>query len=156
MYPPEEGGEYRPSAVQRTLFLDHVDRDMAALVLDRLAASDAPMRAVQLRVLGGAIARVPDDATAYAHRASRIMAVVVSFHGLDDLATRERWVSSLADAMRQGDGGAYVNFLMDHGPEAVRAAYPPATYQRLAAIKAQWDPANLFRSNQNIPPAAGG
>jgi hypothetical protein len=113
------------------------------------------MRAVQLRVLGGAIARVPDDATAYAHRSSRIMAVVVSFHGPDDLATRERWVTSLADAMRQDDDGAYVNFLMDQGPEGVRAAYPPATYQRLAAVKAQWDPTNLFRSNQNIPPAAG-
>jgi hypothetical protein len=141
-------------AVQRTLFLDHVDGEMAALILERLADSDAPMRAVQLRVLGGAIARVPRDATAYAHRSSRIMCVVVSFHGPDDLAVRERWVTSLADGLRQGDSGAYVNFLMDQGPEGVRAAYPADIYERLAAIKTSWDPGNLFRSNQNIPPSA--
>lgn len=155
MYPPEEG-EYRPSAVQRTLFLDHVDRDVAALMLERLAASDAPMRAVQLRVLGGAIARVPADATAYAHRSSRIMAVIVSFHGPDDRDAREAWVTSLADAVRQEDRGAYVNFLMDEGAAGVHAAYPDATYTRLAAIKAAWDPTNLFRGNQNIEPAAAG
>jgi FAD/FMN-containing dehydrogenase len=153
MYPPEEG-EYHPSAVQRTLFLDHLDRDAAALILARLAESDAPMRAVQLRVLGGAIARVPADATAYAHRTRRIMAVVVSFHGPDDLERRERWVTSLADALRQGGPGAYVNFLMDQGEAGVRSAYPPDTYARLASVKATWDPTNLFRGNQNVPPAA--
>ncbi|MET0772054.1 MAG: FAD-binding oxidoreductase [Candidatus Limnocylindrales bacterium] len=156
MYPPEEGAaEYRPMAVQRTLFLDHVDEAMAGRILERLADSDAPMRAVQLRVLGGAIARVPRDATAYAHRSRRIMGVVVSFHGPDDLARREQWVTSLADGLRQGDAGAYVNFLMDQGPDGVHEAYPPDTYRRLASIKASWDPGNLFRSNQNIPPAAG-
>ncbi len=153
MYPPEEG-EYRPSAVQRTLFLDHVDRDAAALILEHLADSDAPMRAVQLRVLGGAIARGPSDATAYAHRTRRIMAVIVSFHGPDDLDRRERWVTSLAEALRQGDPGAYVNFLMDLGEAGVRSAYPPDTYARLASVKATWDPTNLFRGNQNVPPAA--
>jgi FAD/FMN-containing dehydrogenase len=155
MFPPEEGG-YRPMAVQRTMFLDHVDPDMAALMLERLAGSDAPMRAVQLRVLGGAIGRVPRDATAYAHRSSTIMAVVVSFHTPDDLPRREAWVTSLADALQQEGTGAYVNFLMDQGPDGVRAAYPADTYQRLAAIKASWDPGNLFRGNQNIPPAGAG
>jgi FAD/FMN-containing dehydrogenase len=155
MYPPEDTS-YRPTAVQRTLFLDHVDDDAAALILERLAASDAAMRAVQLRVLGGAISRVPAAATAYAHRASRIMAVVVSFHGPDDRPQREAWVTSLADGLRQDDRGAYVNFLMDQGPAAVRAAYPHATYRRLAAIKAAWDPTNVFRGNQNIQPSGAG
>jgi hypothetical protein len=155
MYPPEDTS-YRPTAVQRTLFLEHVDRDDAALMLERLADSDAPMRAVQLRVLGGAIARVPRDATAYAHRSSRILTVVVSFHGPDDLPRREAWVTSLASGLRQGDAGAYVNFLMDEGADGVRAAYPGATFDRLASIKATWDPTNLFRGNQNIPPAQAG
>jgi hypothetical protein len=137
------------------MFIDSVDQDMAALMLERLADSDAPMRAVQLRVLGGAIGRVPRDATAYVHRSSRIMVVVVSFHGPDDLPRREAWVTSLVDKLRQGDSGAYVNFLMDQGPDGVRAAYPADTYARLAQIKASWDPTNLFRSNQNIPPAGG-
>ena len=72
MYPPEDG-YYHPIAVSRTMFIDHVDREVAQLMLDRLDArmrtSDAQMVAVQLRVLGGAMARVPVDATAFAHRA---------------------------------------------------------------------------------------
>jgi FAD/FMN-containing dehydrogenase len=45
---------------------------------------------------------------------------------------------------------------MDQGPDGVRAAYPADTYERLASIKARWDPSNLFRGNQNIPPAGAG
>jgi FAD/FMN-containing dehydrogenase len=59
-------------------------------------------------------------------------------------------------ALNQGDDGVYVNFLSDEGPARVRAAYPGKTWDRLAAIKAKYDPTNLFRRNQNIPPATGG
>jgi FAD/FMN-containing dehydrogenase len=108
----------------------------------------------QLRVLGGAVARVPAEATAYAHRSSRIMVNVANFYdGVDDLPRRRRWVEDLVADLHQGDAGAYVNFVYDEGPERVRAAYPGATWDRLAAIKATYDPANLFRLNQNIPPA---
>jgi FAD/FMN-containing dehydrogenase len=55
--------------------------------------------------------------------------------------------------MQQGDRGAYVNFVVDEGPERVHDAYPGATYERLAEIKRRYDPQNLFRLNQNIPPA---
>jgi hypothetical protein len=55
-------------------------------------------------------------------------------------------------ALRQGDDGAYVNFLADEGPERVRAAYPGRTWERLAQVKATYDPGNLFRLNQNVPP----
>ena len=55
---------------------------------------------------------------------------------------------------RQDDHGAYVNFLDDEGEDAIRAAYPGATWDRLASIKARYDPTNLFRLNQNIPPRA--
>jgi FAD/FMN-containing dehydrogenase len=66
----------------------------------------------------------------------------------------EKWVSDFAAALRSTDPGVYVNFLADEGEERVRAAYPGATWDRLAAIKDQYDPTNLFRLNQNIPPAA--
>ena len=59
------------------------------------------------------------------------------------------WPTELAD----GDTGAYVGFLADEGEERVRAAYPGPTWDRLAAIKARYDPDNVFRLNQNIPPA---
>ncbi len=154
IYPPDDP-DYHPTAVARTMFVDSVDEDVAALIVERLTASDASLRAAQLRVLGGAVARVPADATAYAHRSSRIMVNVAAFYeGADDLARRRRWVEDLVADLHQGDDGAYVNFVADEGPERVRAAYPGATWDRLAAVKATYDPANLFRLNQNIPPAA--
>lgn len=153
MYPPADH-DYRPKAVALTSFIDHVGVAEAELILDRLAASDAPMRAAQLRVLGGAIARVPVDATAYAHRASRIMVNVAAFHeGDEDRPAKAAWVSELSGALDQGDHGLYVNFVGDEGEARVHQAYPGPTWDRLSAVKARYDPENVFRLNQNIPPA---
>jgi hypothetical protein len=152
LFPPDDPS-YRPLAVARTLFMDDFGRAAAESVLECLEASDAPFRVVQLRVLGGAAARVSPDATAYAHRARPIMGNVAAFYeGPEDRAGREAWVGELAGALRGTDRAAYVNFLVDEGPDRVRDAYPGATWDRLAAIKARYDPTNLFRSNQNIPP----
>jgi hypothetical protein len=155
MFPVEEGdGEYRPLAVAKTMFMRSVDQELAGRIVSALESSDAPMRAVQLRVLGGAIARVPNDATAYAHRSSPIMVNVAAFYaGPDDLPRRRQWVDEVAGMLEQGEAGRYVNFVGDEGPEGVRAAYPPATWERLARVKATYDPGNLFRLNQNVPPA---
>ncbi len=79
--------------------------------------------------------------------------VAAFYDGPEDRARREDWVTGLAADLHQGDDGAYVNFLADEGLERVRAAYPGTTFDRLAAIKARYDPTNLFRVNQNIPPA---
>ncbi len=153
MYQPEDDS-YHPKAVARTLFMDAVDRGVAEGIVAHLEASDAAVRVAQLRLLGGAAARVPAEATAYAHRRSRIMVNVAAFYdGPEDQAVREAWVVDFAAALRQGDDGAYVNFLADEGEERVRKAYPGATWDRLRAIKARYDPTNLFRLNQNIPPA---
>lgn len=153
MYPPEDPN-YHPTATARTMFVDSIDRSVAETIVAYLEASDASVRAAQLRVLGGAMARVPTDATAFAHRASRIMVNVAAFYnGAEDRALREAWVAEFAAALRQGDAGVYVNFLGDEGEARVRAAYPGATWDRLAAVKARYDPTNLFRLNHNIPPA---
>ena len=70
------------------------------------------MRVAQLRVLGGAMARVPADATAFAHRSSRIMVNVAAFYeGPEDKPVREAWVDGFTAALEQGDPGAYVNFV---------------------------------------------
>jgi FAD/FMN-containing dehydrogenase len=156
IYPPDDGG-FHPTAVTRTMFVDQVDRQVAATILEYLRASDASMRVAQLRVLGGAMARVPAEATAFAHRHRRIMVNLAAFYqGPADRAVREAWVSDFAAALRQGDTGAYVNFLGDEGQARVRQAYPGATWDRLVAIKARYDPTNLFRLNQNIPPTSHG
>jgi FAD/FMN-containing dehydrogenase len=152
IYPPEDE-EYHPTAVARTMFVDAIDHDVAETIYEYLRASDASMRVAQLRVLGGAMARVPVEATAFALRRSRIMVNVAAFYeGPEDRPLREAWVSDFAAALDQGDSGAYVGFLADEGEERVRAAYPRSTWDRLAAIKAKYDPTNLFRLNQNIPP----
>jgi hypothetical protein len=154
MFPPEEE-EYHPTAVAVTMFVDRVDHDVASTIMGQLEASDAPMRVAQLRALGGAMARVPVEATAFAHRHSAFMVNLAAFYeGPDDRAVRQAWVDGFAAALKQDDQGAYVNFLGDEGPARVRQAYPGPTWDRLAAIKHRWDPTNLFRRNQNIPPAA--
>lgn len=152
IYPPEEDG-YHPVAASRTMFVDRIDLPEAETILNHLQASTGLMAVTQLRVLGGAMARVPADATAFAHRNSRIMANLAALYELpEEKATHEAWVSGFAQALQQGDSGAYVNFIGDEGPEKIRAAYPGQTWDRLRKIKARYDPTNLFRLNQNIPP----
>jgi hypothetical protein len=153
IYMPEEG-EYHPIAAARTMFVEGLDRSVAELILDRLQASTGSMAVAQLRVLGGAMARVPADATAFAHRKSRIMVNLAAlYEQLDQKATHEAWVTDFAKTIQQGDSGAYVNFLGDEGEARVRAAYPGRTWERLREIKRRYDPSNLFRLNQNIPPS---
>jgi FAD/FMN-containing dehydrogenase len=73
-----------------------------------------------------------------------------------DRPAHDAWAEAFAAALR-GDGGpgVYVNFLGDEGPDRVREAYPGPTWDRLAEVKRRYDPGNLFRRNQNVPPAPG-
>ena len=152
MYPPEEE-EYRPVAVAKTMFVDSVGLGAAETIVERIQASDAMMAATQIRVLGGAMARVPNDATAYAHRDSRIMVnVAAMYQNPAERPKHAAWVDGLAEDLRQDDAGAYVGFLADEGEERVRAAYPGPTWDRLREIKRKYDPDNVFRFNHNIPP----
>jgi FAD/FMN-containing dehydrogenase len=153
MFPPAGDEEYHPTAAALNMHVDHVDRDVAATILEFLEKSDATLRAAQLRVLGGAMARVPSDATAYAHRSSKIMVNLAAFYeGEDDRAAKEAWVHDFAAAIDQGDRAVYSNFLADEGAERVRQAYPGSTWDRLVEIKRRYDPTNLFRLNQNVTP----
>lgn len=152
LYQPDDP-DFHPATAIRTMFLDDVDEQAAAAIIEQVEASTAPMAVVQLRALGGAMARVPSNATAFAHRDKRIMANVVSMYTTaDDRPESEQWVAGLASQLGPSDG-AYVGFLGDEGAERVRAAYPEATWDRLATIKRRYDPDNLFRLNQNVPPA---
>jgi FAD binding domain-containing protein/berberine-like enzyme len=152
IFPPDDTS-YHPLAISRTLFVDRVDRTVADTILDFLRRSDAPMRVAQLRVLGGAMARVPRENTAFAHRDARILANVASFYsGPEDRPVREQWVADFSRALHQGNDGVYVSFLGDEGEARVRAAYPEATWERLASIKARYDSANIFHMNHNVAP----
>jgi hypothetical protein len=138
----------------RSLFCDTVDATAAKAVIEHLQASTAPMAVAQLRVLGGATARVPVEATAFAHRHRPMMAGVgCVYEQATDRPAHDAWADEFAAALRQGDPGVYVNFLGDEGPARVREAYPGPTWDRLVEVKRRYDPDNLFRINQNIPPA---
>src|SRR5262249_14105739 len=143
----------RPTALDHTFFMDHVDAGSAQTMLDRLNASDAALRAVQLRALGGAMARVPVDATAFAHRKAPIMAVAVNFwKDENDFPIRQKWLSTTVASLDQGVPGAYVGFVREETGDRLNAAYPEPTLSRLRDIKTKWDPDNVFRRNLNIPP----
>ena len=100
---------------------------------------------------------MPAGATAFAHRASRILAVVVALHDgtSENREERQDWVDELIATLHQDDAGAHVNFLGEGGEARVRGAYPGATWNRLVAVKRRHDPSNLFRLNQNVPPDGG-
>src|SRR5216683_4788768 len=99
MYPPDDP-DYHPIATGRTMFIDTVDRRVATMIVEHLSSTNASMRVAQLRVLGGAMARVPVDATAFAHRRSRILVNVAALYGSPDQATvYEPWVKSFVAAL---------------------------------------------------------
>jgi FAD/FMN-containing dehydrogenase len=155
LYMMDPPPDMRPAVACRTLFMDRVGREEAAKLIETVERSDAPMKMGQIRVLGGAAAEVPAGATAFAHRKRPIMAAFLAMYGggPDVAAAHERWAEDAVAALRQGDAGAYVNFLGAEGDRGLRAAYPAATLQRLRQIKRRYDPENLFRLNQNILPA---
>lgn len=154
IYEGEEEGMPPMSFAVRTLFADDIDQQTAATIVENLHASTAEMAVAQIRVLGGAVARVPGDATAYAHRHRPIMVNVAAMYApTDESETHDAWVEGLAAAIGNGDGDAYVNFLGDVEETRVRQAYPGTTWDRLREVKHRYDPTNLFRLNQNIPPA---
>jgi FAD/FMN-containing dehydrogenase len=138
----------------RTFFSDSLDEADAGELLDRLRTSTAQLPAVQIRVLGGAVARIPPEATAFAHRQRRLMVNVAAVYASpEEDSVHRAWAEDAAAALRRGEDAAYVNFLGDEGASRVRAAYPGMTWNRLAEVKRRYDPENLFRLNQNVTPA---
>jgi FAD/FMN-containing dehydrogenase len=154
LFPPPQDG-FHPVAASRAMFVDRVDLAVADAIVEHLHAATSRTAVVQLRVLGGAVARVPADATAFAHRRRRVLVnLTARYERPDEAAQQSAWTAGLAAALDDGAPTAYANFLGDEGEARVRQAYPGPTWARLAAIKARYDPTNLFRLNQNIPPEA--
>lgn len=139
----------------RSGFRESFGGEWAERAIELVRAAPTSGAVVNLRPMGGAIARVPVGATAFAHREQAVMTTIAALDADPARAADGReWLAAVSAGLGV-DGDAYVNFLGDAGPDEVRAAYPGATLQRLAAVKRAYDPGNVFRSNHNVPPAAG-
>jgi FAD/FMN-containing dehydrogenase len=114
----------------------------------------SPVSSVALWQMGGAVARVGEDETAFNGRGAghtfNINGNTMTAEGFDE---QRAWARDYWSALAPFHQGVYVNFLMEEGDERVRQAYGEAKYERLRALKRAYDPTNVFRLNQNIRPA---
>jgi FAD/FMN-containing dehydrogenase len=116
----------------------------------------SPLTQVIVVAGGGAIADVPEDAMAFGNRASPFNLHYLSMWPPDSTQDQVNidFTRTLAASMKPWTTGqVYLNFIGDEGATRVESAYGPAKYERLRKIKRVWDPDNVFRHNQNIPPA---
>ena len=115
----------------------------------------SPMSSVPIFCFGGAMARVPEDATAFPHRdAAHDINIVASWlpEQAGEADRHRAWVRGFFDDLAPHSRGVYVNFTSDDAQSRVREAYSPTQWDRLRATKAVWDPTNFFDRNANIPP----
>jgi FAD/FMN-containing dehydrogenase len=149
-----EGGKPGPG-VTRSVMLDGLDDETIDTILARVASPSSPAAITEVRVLGGAIGRVPAEATAFAHRDARVLfALITPFEDPAEAPIHEAWTQDYLAEIAPKGTGVYSNFLAAEGEARIREAYPAATYERLAEVKRAYDPTNLFKLNQNIVPAA--
>jgi FAD binding domain/Berberine and berberine like len=135
--------------------LTGMPEDAVDTVLSFTGRRPGPVAEFHLHHMGGTVDDLPADATAYAGRRTPYLFNIITRwdNGPAGGGAHIGWARDLADALEPHTAGAYVNFIGDTGADRVRAAYPPAIYDRLASVKRRYDPDNIFRLNQNIPPA---
>jgi FAD/FMN-containing dehydrogenase len=143
----------------RSGYLHRLD-DAIDVVLAYCGRMTSPFGMAELRVLGGAMARVPAEATAFVHRDKPFL--VTAINAWDDPCAAGRhvaWTEAFWRALAPHTDGAYAGLLQDEGQDRVRDAYKAdaykATYARLADLKRRYDPTNLFQLNANIRPVEG-
>jgi len=149
-----EEGMVPPPGIQFLARSGFAEEDATPKVLQTLAevAASGQSPIIGLRSVGGAVSRVPDDATAYAHRSASLM-FVTTFVGPQPVIDAARpAMADLWDSLAPHVSGAYANFLTTATVEDVAAVYPNGTYERLVAVKQQYDPDNLFAGNHNVQP----
>ena len=139
----------------RMMFTDEVPDATIDEFLDAVENATSETSGVHLRGLGGQLARIDEESTAFVHRDRRYFVAILGlwFDEEDDGAAHIAWTEELWAKISHLREGVYVNFLDAEGEDRVREAYPTAVYERLAAVKAKYDPDNVFMFNQNVRPA---
>jgi FAD/FMN-containing dehydrogenase len=147
IYPPGDQWYWKAD------FFNELSDEAIARHVEHGTALPTGKSTMHLYPVDGAASRVAKDATAWSYRDAKWAEVIVGVS--PDPADKEKitaWARAYWEALHPySAGGAYVNFMMDEGDERIRATYRD-NYDRLAAVKAQYDPDNLFRVNQNIAP----
>jgi FAD/FMN-containing dehydrogenase len=138
----------------RAEWLDDLTDDAITILVEHVERFSSPLSQVILARMGGAVARVPVDATAFPHRQARnLLWIVSSWRPEEEAEPHLRWAREISDAIKPHvAGGVYVNALGDEPADRVRSAFG-SNWQRLTGIKQQYDPDNVFRHNANIQPA---
>ena len=133
-------------------FLKTLSKEAISVIAAHYGKPGTPI--IQIRSLGGALARVSPQATAFAHRENEVLVIMAAFGPASAPEEQAQHIRQAAwSPLAPLTNGAYGNFLSDASEASVAAAYPSATYARLASIKAIYDPDNVFNQNQNIKPA---
>jgi FAD/FMN-containing dehydrogenase len=147
-------------AYDKSLYLDHLPNEAIDVLAEHLPSKNSPMTFLPILPLGGAYSDIDDDATAFGgSRRARInfdMAAVAPNPEL--LAADRAWVRALWEKLLPyaNKSAGYVNFMSEYEQDRVRETYGPAKYERLARIKTEYDPDNVFHLNANIKPAPTG
>jgi len=139
---PDAAHDGQGDPVARSGLIEHITPEFAAAAEDLIRSGATYF--FQIRSVGGAVADVPADATAYAHRTANFS--VVAFG-----SSKERLDAAWAKMASQF-AGLYLSFETDQQPERIGEAWPPATLNRLRELKRRYDPDNVFRDNFNISP----
>ncbi len=146
----------RRCAHWRSGYLDDVTDEAIDTIVACTARITSPLSLFCLDLAGGAVARVGASETAFGPRdGAHVYGVFSAWEDAGESELHVEWADRFWEALEVfATGAVYVNYLGDEGQPGVRAAYGQANYSRLAALKGKYDPTNLFRSNQNILPAA--
>jgi FAD/FMN-containing dehydrogenase len=137
--------------VSRNAFVEEESVPAVLEILAEVATSEGTP-VIGVRGLGGAVARVPADATAYAHRRAELMILTISAGPEPVVEAARPRLQAIWDRLTPHIGGAYANFLSRATEEEVAAIYPAATLERLREVKRTYDPDNLFAGNHNVRP----
>jgi FAD/FMN-containing dehydrogenase len=152
----DEAAPWGLRAYDKALNLDDLSDEAIQVIIEQVPRKKFPLSFAPIFPLIGRFREVPDDATAFGSPRSRRWAVSMLAIAPDEetFAADKAWVRDFWAALRPfaPDDGAYVNLEADVTMDRVRASYGAAKYRRLAALKAEWDPDNVFHHNANIVP----
>jgi hypothetical protein len=149
LYPPGRLNYWKSS------FLKELSDDAIETLIAQFATVPSSFSVAAVEELGGAISRVGRDETAFGERSAPYSLIITS-EWIDPAESEKniQWARKFWEAMQPFESEAvYVNYLGTEGEDRIKAAYGPAKYERLVALKNKYDPTNFFRLNQNIKPS---